>query len=356
MDKVRVALVGCGVIADVMHLPGIKTMREMGKVELVAVCDMFEEKAKDAAAKWDVATWYSDLDVMLAKAEFDLLVNTTQVPQHYDVSLAGLRAGRHVYTQKPMATTVEQATTLIEEAKAHRVLLGTAPEHTIRPVVQKAKELVESGAIGKVAFAKVKASHDGTERHPTDVPRDCTWFYQPPVTPILDIGVHGLTQITAILGPIKRVAGMSGRNVPVRVHTVGAFKGKEIPVNIDDIQLALLDFGDDCFGFLDSTFCVLASRGPRTEIYGSEGVISLDGLGRPGDLYLYDGSADEWTQPDVPPTPEVRDLGVLHMVDCLRENRPLQLRGERGRHLLEVMLQVPRAAKEGRTIEMNTTF
>ena len=85
-------------------------------------------------------------------------------------------------------------------------------------------------------------------------------------------------------------------------------------------------------------------------------MISLDGLGRPGDLYLYDGSTNECTQPDVPPTPEVRDLGVLHMVDCLRENRPLKLRGEHGRHLLEVMLEVPRAAKEGCTIEMSTTF
>jgi predicted dehydrogenase len=61
VDKVRVGLVGCGVIADVMHLRGIKQMEEMGKVELVAVCDAVEDKAKAAAEKWEVPAHYTDL-------------------------------------------------------------------------------------------------------------------------------------------------------------------------------------------------------------------------------------------------------------------------------------------------------
>src|SRR5438105_4370797 len=110
-----------------MHLPGIATMREMGLVELVAVADVFPEKALAAAEQYDVEAHYGSLDAMLARADFDLLVNNTPIPQHYEVTLQALRAGRHVYTQKPMTTTVAEATHLIEEARDRHLVLAVAP-------------------------------------------------------------------------------------------------------------------------------------------------------------------------------------------------------------------------------------
>ena len=355
MDKVRVALVGCGSIANGMHLPGIKTIEEMGKVDLVAVCDFIEDKAKATSERFNVPQYYTDLEQMLTEASFDLLVDTTPIPAHFEVNLAGLQAGKHVYTQKAMTTTVEEATTLIEEARRRGVKLGCAPPHTVRPLIRKIKELVNEGAIGKVAFAKVRSSHDGPEKH--NVARDSTWYYQPGSTPILDMGVHGLNQITSVLGPVKRIACFSGRNIPTREILLGPFKGKTIEVNIDDNTLLLLDFGDARFGFLDATYCVMASMGPRMEIYGSEGTIAVSGLrGEGSPLHLYRLETMEWSQPEVPSSPPVRDLGVLHMVDCLLEDKPLELTGEHGRHLVEIMTIAPQAVKEGRTIELETTF
>ena len=357
MDKVRIGLVGCGTIAQIMHLPGIATMREMGKVELVALCDVFEEKAKEAAERYRAGAVYGDLDRMLAGADFDLLVNNTPIPQHYGVTLAALRAGRHVYTQKPMTTTVEEATRLIEEASARRLLLGVAPEHPVRPVVQRLAGLVADGAIGKVTFARVQSSHDGPEKH--DVPRDSTWFYKPGSSPILDMGVHGLSQITAIVGPVRRLACMSGRSQETRMTTRGPFKGKRIDVEIDDNSLLLLDFGDARLAMLDATYCVPASKGPRMEIHGTEGTLSLVGQGtapREPALYLYRSATESWEQLEVPAAPPVRDLGVLHMVECLREGKPLVLTGERGRHLVEVLAKAPLAAAQARTLEIETTF
>src|SRR5262245_4956576 len=228
MNKVRIGLVGTGTIAHIMHLPGIETMREMGLVELVAVCDVFEEKARAAAERYGAGASYGDLERMLAEADFDLLVNNTPIPQHFAVTMAALRAGRHVYTQKPMTTTVAEATSLIEEAQARRLLLASAPEHPVRPIVRRLAGLVADGAIGKVTFARVQSSHDGPEKH--DVPRDSTWFYKPGSSPILDMGVHGLSQITAIVGPVRRIACLSGRSQETRITTKGSFKGKTIDV------------------------------------------------------------------------------------------------------------------------------
>jgi predicted dehydrogenase len=219
------------------------------------------------------------------------------------------------------------------------------------------RRLVDEGAIGKVTFARVHSSHDGPERH--DVPRDSTWFYKPGSSPILDMGVHGLSRITAILGPIRQLACLSGRSRDVRVTTAGPFMGKRIDVEIDDNSLLMLDFGAARFCFLDATYCVPASQGPRTEIHGTDGTIAE--LGVPDDprrtrLELYRTEERGWRELPVEPAPPCRDLGVLHMVDVLREDAPLVLTGEHGRHLVEVMAKAPEAAREGRTIPIETIF
>jgi predicted dehydrogenase len=324
-----------------MHLPGIKQMQEMGKAELVAVCDAIPEKAQTAAAQYDVPAHFGQVEEMLARADFDLLVNNTPIPSHFEVTLAALRGGRHVYTQKPMATTVGEATILIEEATQRRLRLGVAPEHPVRPVVRKIRQLIEEGAIGPVTFARVKSSHDGPEKH--DVPRDSTWFYKPGSSPILDMGVHGLSRITAILGPIRQLACMSGRSREVRMTTAGPFTGKRIDVEIDDNSLLMLDFGAARFCFLDATYCVPATQGPRTEIHGADGTIAEAPLpGQVGQtrLELYQADRKEWREIAVEPAPPCRDLGVLHMVDALRE----------------VMAKAPEAARTGRTVPIETGF
>lgn len=354
MEKVKIAVVGCGAIAEGLHMPGIKSIEEMGKCEIVAVCDVFEERAKYIRDKFAVPTYYTDLGKMLAEADFSLLVNLTRIPEHFAVSLQGLQAGRHVYTQKPMTVSVDEATTLIEEAKRRHVLLATAPEHRVRKLVCKVRDLVSEGSIGKVAFAKVQASHDGPEKH--NVPRDSTWYYKQGSNPILDIGVHGLAQITSILGPVKALACFSGRSLPVRYITAGPFTGKRIDVEIDDNSLLMLDFGEATFSYLDATYCVEASRGPRMQIFGSEGTIAVSGDRGRTVVELFQLKTGAWAEVPVEPEEPTRDLGVLHTVDCLREDKPLLLTGEHGRHLVEIMARAPEAAQKGCTLQMATTF
>jgi predicted dehydrogenase len=355
MKRVRVGLVGCGTIANIMHLPGLKQMQAAGKVDVVAVCDAIEEKAREASAKFEIPTYFGDVNAMLRDVDFDLLVNTTPIPDHFAVTLIGLRAGRHVYSQKPMATTVDEATLLIDEARERGLKLATAPEHPVRPIVRKIAELIAGGAIGRVAFAKVTSSHDGPEQH--DVPRDSTWFYKPGSSPILDIGVHGLSTITGILGPVRRLACLSGRTRDIRYHTAGAFKGKRIDVEIDDNSLLMLDFGDATFAFLDATYCVEATLAPQLEIYGSDGTVSVVGEGATkAQLKLYESAKKEWREVPVPPAPPVRDLGSLNLVEALRDEAKLVLTGERGRHLVEIMSGALVAATTGATVELSTTI
>jgi predicted dehydrogenase len=354
MDRVRVGLAGMGTIANIMHLPGLKTMEEMGKVELTCGCDINEPMARATGEKFGVKRIYTDLDTMLAKEDIDLLVNLTRIPDHFGVSMTALKAGRNVYTQKPMATSVEEATILIEEAKRRSLVLASAPEHPVRPAIAKVREIVEAGGLGNVAFAKVSSSHFGPETH--EVPRDSTWFYKVGSSPILDLGVHGLSMITAMLGPAKRIACMSGRTRDVRYHTAGAFKGKRIDVEINDNSLLSLDFGGATFGWVDATFCVAASKAPSVEVYGSEGTLAITRQGMVQSLQWFKPESKEWVDVEIPELPPVRDLGVFHVVNHLIEGTPMVLTGERGRHLVEIMDTAADAAEQGCALDLTTSF
>src|SRR5258708_4960940 len=100
-----------------MHLPGLDTLARMGAATLVAVCDTAEPRAVAAQRRWGVPAAYTDLDRMLAREAVDLVINATPIPAHYEVTLAALSANRHVYSQKPLATTIEEAERLVEEAE-----------------------------------------------------------------------------------------------------------------------------------------------------------------------------------------------------------------------------------------------
>lgn len=360
MESVRVALVGCGSIADRMHLPGLAQMASMGLVELVAVADSVEAKAVAAAERYQVPRYETDLETLLESVEFDLLVNSTIIPAHYGVTLAALRAGRHVYTQKPMAATLDQARALVEAAGSAGRLLCSAPDYPARDYILEVRRIVEAGEIGTVSFAIVRTSHGGPETFINpNAPRDPRWCYQPGGGPLADEGVHGLSQITSILGPIKRVSAVSGRTLPSRRIPAGPLAGERFDVAVDDASLLLLEFGVDTFAFLDATYCVHASRAPKIEVFGSEGTISIwmpfaDAHDVKVERYHLD--CRDWQDVDVPPPPPVRDLGVLHMVRSILDGRPPLLTPEHALHIVEVLEIAARAAQSRSALEVDSSF
>jgi predicted dehydrogenase len=241
----------------------------------------------------------------------------------------------------------------------------------LKPVWVQARRLIRGGAIGKVAFGRLQSSHGGPAAMAW--PADPTWFYQRGAGPLLDMGVYGLDRITGLLGPARRVAAMSGVTAPTRRARGGPFDGVEIPVTEDDNTLLLLDFGDAVFAFVDATFNVLASQSADLELFGSAGSLIVNRPGfpsGPGRLALELFQADAapglsgWVTPcslDAEPPPDraallARAVLVDHLVDCLELGTRPVTGADRARHVLEIMLAAQTAAREGRTVELQTTF
>jgi len=357
MKKVRVGVLGCGAVANFTYLRGIS---EIESAELVAACDLVEERAREAAARYGIPQVYADLDEMLA-SDIELLVNLTPIQIHFETNLKALQAGVHVYSEKTFAGNVEQATTLIDEAKVRGLRLGAAAATMLNPVIRKIAELLRNGAIGKVNFVVVHHSHFGPANF-EGWPTDPTWFYKPGAGPLVDLGVYGLHTLTGLLGPAKGVCAMSGISVPLRTVRGGPIKGQEIVVEVDDNTLIMLDFGQATFAFLDSTYCVHAVRGPRMQVFGSEGTLVVNGRGAEHPLSVFRPDTrlgqEGWTDIDLPDARQWSlPTGVEHLIDCILDpDVRVITSGEHARHVIEIMNKCVVAAREKRTLALETTF
>jgi UDP-N-acetyl-2-amino-2-deoxyglucuronate dehydrogenase len=328
-------------------------------VEIVALCDVIPGRAEEYAHRWHVpAVCYENIDDTLADSDFEVLLDTATIQAHFEINLKALQADRHLYSQKPFALTVEEATVLIEEARKRDLKMSISPIHMLRPEIQEAKRLIEDGVIGKVSFARCSSSHGGPEYFQyRDV--DPTWFYQPGAGPMYDMGVHGLHQVTGLLGPAKSVTCLSGISEKVRTVRSGTFDGSKIEPQVDDNMLLLLDFGAATFTFVDCTYCVRATKSPPLEVFGSKGTITLS-RDREHRLQLFMDDMEKGTRGWIEPMirwPEFQHTHcVTDLLAAIEEDREPVLSAEHARHVVEIMSKCYVAAREGRTVPLETSF
>ncbi len=372
---IRVGLLGSGDVANHIYLPGLKQIDAEGGLQLVAVCDTIEDRVRAAAERYRVPRVYTEYDALLADDDVDLIVNLTPVPYHARMVLRALAAGKHVYTEKPLATTLEEANQIIEAMERAGRVVGCAPVLTVHPETTYLKGLLQANAIGKVCFIRARGSNPGPAWC-EDFLTDPTWFYKPGGGgPLFDLAVYPLNLITALMGPAKRITAMSGICVPERQVRSGVKKGQTISVEVDDNTHLILDFGDATFASIDATFCVLSAKGPRTEIYGTRGVINLYATPNepPMEIYrdepeaglrgwmvpqdTYRGSLKPYDpRPDKDRRPWTFADGVRHLARCIEEGKQPLISAYHARHILEITLKALESAQEGRAVELQTTF
>lgn len=352
MARVKVGVVGCGDIANRNYLPGIVALKE--KAELVAVCDIIKERAQRAKERFGAQEAYTDFEKMLARADIEGVVNLTHMPMHGPLSIAALEAGKHVYVEKPMAVTLADADREVELAREKGLKLCCAPPTFLSSMNQKVKEIIDSGAIGKICFARAHGSHGGPARW-EGYTSDPTWFYQKTAGPVLDLAVYSIDTLTRVLGPVKRVTAFSGLAVPELTILSQGARGKRLRPEVDDTTLMLLDFGGIPIASVDGTYNLLASQGPWIEFYGDKGTLNVPHFGQELQLFQAESEAPGWQTVKVETTDLDRmglAVGINHWLDCILQDREPFLSGEHARHVLKVMLAAYESAETGRVVEL----
>ena len=355
----KIAIVGLGSIADESYMP---QMHRNKKAEVVACCDIMPERAADFSKKHGIAKTYVSVDDLLAYEDFDILMDTASIPAHYEINKKALKAGKHLYSQKPISLTVGEATDLIETAKASKVKFAASPIHALRPDIQEGQRLIKQGILGKVNLVRAINHHGGPEYFQYRI-NDPSWFHEPGAGALYDLAVHSLHQVTALLGPAKSVSCMAVISEPRRTVRSGNFNGKLIESNkLYDNYMINLDFGEGTVANVMSGYCVKATTTPSLEVYGECGsIIYTREHGRSMSVYIDEperkirGWLEQMPQ-ERPGFDFYQCYCITDLIQAIEEDRDPILRPEHARHVIDIMCNVEQAAADGTVHRLETVF
>lgn len=377
----RAALIGCGSVSQRGILPhlGLDDAREC--VQLAAVVDTVAERAMQTAQRWGVPAWYDDINTMLADAEVDLVLIATPIQQHYAHAMAAIAAGKHVYVQKAMTTTVAEADELLAARNRMGVKLAAAPGFNLFPSTPAMREIVAGGALGRAAVAYTYTLGFGHEHEPIRKHEgalqaiDPTWYYRQGAGPLPDVTVYALQLATSVLGSVRRVTALGNKIMPQR-----AWRGAAIDIEVEDNNVVLMEFESGALGVAVGADCVGSGMNPwgGLNIYGTHGALEVTDVdqasGYPtrfvvragGSWAVGDGGMREVVLPLAacpvltPPHCELEEphlyVDIMELAAAVVEDRPSRATGEQARHVVEIIAAARQAIATGQAQTLVTTI
>lgn len=339
-QPVTCGVIGCGKVSGQY----LRAMAGTTILDVVACADLDPARARAAAAAHGVPGVVS-VEELLADDAVELVVNLTPPQSHAEVSLRAVRAGKSVYTEKPLAVAGREGVELLEEASARGVLIGCAPDTFLGPPAQTARHAIEQGLIGKPIAASAAILGPGHERSFPDP----EVFYRRGAGPLMDLGVYHLTTLVSLLGPVQRVYGMHETFVPTRSVDIGPRAGSTFQSEVPTHFAAVLRFEQGTIATLVASFEVWRSGMPDLEIYGTQGTLALPDPNRfTGPVRHWAARGSAWTDlPEAVTGPRGRGIGVVDLAHALRGIAGQRASGALGLHVLEVMLAVETAWERG---------
>jgi len=345
-EKMKIGIVGCGAISGAYF--GGAT--HCDNLEIVACADLREEAVTARAEEFGCAA-VSVADLM-ADPQIDLVVNLTIPRAHVEVGLAAVAAGKHVYSEKPFAVDVDEGRRLVDAAAAAGVRLGCAPDTFLGGGVQTARKVLDDGWIGKPLSGVAIMSGRGHESwHPSPA-----FYYDIGGGPMFDMGPYYLTALFAILGPVRRVTGVTGRGFSERIATCEAQAGLRIPVNTSTHLTGVLEFCCGTIVTVIMSFDTWRHSLPGLELYGTEGSMKVPNPnGTGGVVDLWRPGADDWCPVPLAYPANARMIGVTDMVAGIMQNRPHRANGDVAFHMLEVMQAFDQSSATGEHVTPATS-
>ena len=343
-----IGIIGVGFISrkyflEFPKLPGIK---------IVAVADLDTTRAEAVAKEYGVeALTVSEL---LADSRIEAVLNLTIPAAHVEVATSVLMAGKHVYTEKPLALAPADAVEMLALAQRTGLRVGSAHDTVLGTGIQTARQVLDSEQIGTPVGATAFWSSPGHELwHPAP-----QFYYQPGGGPLFDMGPYYLSALVTLLGPVVRVSGWAGRSGRERQIATGPNRGALIDVSVDTHVSATIEHASGIVSSLTVSFDVWTSRIPKIEVYGTSGTMSV------ADPNQFSDPVELWTSGEqtwrvVPRSAGYADsgrgFGLADLARAIETNRPHRASGELAFHVLEIMDAIIRAASEKRVIELSST-
>lgn len=354
-----IGIIGCGNISSAY----LKLTPLFKGLEVRTVADLNIETARARGAEFNVAA--QTVDDLLANRDIDVVINLTIPEAHYPVSRQILRAGKHVYSEKPLVLTLEQGVELRDLAAAKGLSVGCAPDTFLGGSHQQARALIDEGKLGVISAGSAAIQGHGPESwHPNP-----EFFYLPGAGPIMDMGPYYIANLINLLGPVRRVGALTSSATPTRVIGSGERAGQEIPVKTPSNIRALLEFHSGATIGFDASWDVWSHKRTHFELYGTEGTLyvpdpnffggKLEMAGRDGVI----AAVEPWDHPfgvanhqsHQGMVANYRTAGLADMVASVLEGRDARCSLERTLHGVDVMTACLKSGETGKFVTLTTT-
>ncbi|HEY5912663.1 MAG TPA: Gfo/Idh/MocA family oxidoreductase [Verrucomicrobiae bacterium] len=349
VTRIRTGVIGCGSVSH-SYLP---VLTQCPFVDVVSLCDIRPERARSQAERFKVTHHYPHIEAMLAGEAFEFLVNLTDMQEHEHLNRQALEAGKHVWSEKPIANSLPAGQKLLRLARQRQLRLWGAPITVQSPQFAFMAKTLARGALGRVAAAHADYGHEG--------PNWSSFFYETGGGSMPDLMVYNLTSLTGLLGPAKHVSAMLSIVTPERDITG---KGRIRVTEEDNAQL-LLDHGHGVLSHVQSGFNYFNPHGHdgsgeqrhTITIVGSGGFMGLVGYDwapQGVDVATHQQPILERHATDA--AGYIWQQGAALAAECLATDRELLVTPEQALHVLEIITGARKSQQTGKRIALTSTF
>ncbi|MCT8161790.1 Gfo/Idh/MocA family protein [Pseudoruegeria sp. SHC-113] len=354
-DTLGVGILGCGNISAAY----LRLAPMFKGIKIRAVADINPAAAEARAAEFGVRA--ESVDGLMAATDVDIIVNLTIPNAHFETSMAALRAGKHVYSEKPFVLSLDEGQQIkaLSEEKGLRV--GSAPDTFLGGVHQHARHLIDTGAVGKITSGTAHVMSFGLEHwHPNP-----DFFFQPGAGPVLDIGPYYITNLIQLIGPIARVSAMTATPRTKRLITSEPRNGEYVEVTTPTTIHALLEFASGAVVTLGTSWDVFSHRHGNMELYGEKGSLYVPDpnfFGGPLEITekttlvaLPEGWDHPFEKVNDGERANYRTAGLADMAVAIQEGRKHRCDQDLALHAVDVMTSILKAGETGQVLEITTT-
>ncbi len=342
---VGVGLVGAGNIST-QYLTHLRTYPD---VRVVALGDLDEARAAAQAKAFGVPA-SGGPDAVLDHPDVDLVVNLTIPAAHGEVSTLAVRAGKHVWSEKPLGLDRASARALLDEAAARGLQVGCAPDTVLGPGLQAALRSLADGAVGRPLAGLAIMQNPGPDAwHPSP-----EFFFSAGGGPVLDMGPYYLTALVLAFGPVTSVVAAGGRARDLRTVMAGPRAGAEFPVTVPTTVNVLLRHASGPSSVALFSFDSGLARTGVLEFQGASGTIVAPDPNRFGGTVTTHVGGVVADEVELPDAGTGRGIGVVDMARSLAAGAPPRASGELAYHVLDIMFAITESIDSGDPVEVTS--
>ncbi len=347
--RIRLGLIGCGSVSGA-YLP---ILTQSPFAEVVSLCDIRYERAQERGRRFNVANTYPHINEMLAGVPFEFLVNLTDMQEHEHLNRQALEAGKHVWSEKPIANTLAEGQKFLRLAKEKGLRVWGAPITVESPQFAFMAKQINAGKLGRLAAAHAQYGHEG--------PGWSAFFYEKGGGSLPDLAVYNLTSLTGLLGPAKSVSAMLTIVTPERtVENKGRIK-----VEAEDNAMVLMDHGNSVVSHVQSGFNYFNPHGHdgsketryTMDVVGSGGFMGMVGYDwAPLGIHLATKESSDLARHATDAQGYAWPNGAVMAAECLATGREMLVTPEHALHVIDVITAARESSKSGKRIELKSTF